>query len=421
MKKISTIYLTVFLLVISVKAFSQQEKNIPLTLSQYLENVSKGNLGYIAGQFNVSIAEANLRAAHAFADPEVSAGYSNNEDQTLMMGQSIETGISYPVNLGNKRKAGINLAHSKMELEQSVLGSYLQNLKADASLSYYSALKQLYIYRLQQDSYERSKELARADSIRLKAGEIMELDAMQSSLDARAQLNQVLQYESEMHNALVNLLRMQGKTLNDTIFVPSEDFPLAKQNFSLAELIQRALQNRADLQAAVMNHEVSEKNLRLIKANRSPEINLEAGYSHSMIVRNDIAPAPAFNSYNAGISIPLKFSNINRGEVRSAKYEIAQSETIRKDVENQIVNEVTIAYNNFVAKEKQMENFRHDLVENAGKILTGRTYLYQRGECSLLDVLNARKTYNELKKEYYETLYEYTSALIELKRSEAID
>lgn len=413
----------IFLLIISGEAYSQQDvdKTIPITLSRYLENVRKGNLGYVAGQLNISIAEADLRAAHAFADPEISVSYSNNEDQTLMMGQGLESGISYPVNLGNKRRAGISLAKSKMDLEQSLLDSYFQNLKADASLSYFSALKQLYFYKLQQDSYQRSKELARADSLRLKAGEIMEIDAMQSALDANAQFNMVLQYESEMQNSFVNLLRMQGKTSKDTIFIPAEDFPLIKQNFSLAELIEKALQNRADLQVAVKNHELSEKNLRLIRANRSPEVNLEVGYSHSTIVRNDIAPAPAFNSYNAGISIPIKFSNINRGEIISAKYDIARNEIILKDVENQIITEVTISFNNFIAMEKQMENFRHDLIENAERILTGRTYLYQRGECSLLDVLNARRTYNELKMEYYETLYNYTSALIELKRSEAID
>ena len=41
-------------------------KQLPLSLSDYLSRVTKGNLGYIAEQFNVSISEAQLKAARYF-------------------------------------------------------------------------------------------------------------------------------------------------------------------------------------------------------------------------------------------------------------------------------------------------------------------------------------------------------------------
>ena len=120
----------------------------PVSLSGFLRGVLKGNLGYIAEQFNVDIAKAEMKASRVFPDPELSVIYANNEDRKLQMGQSVEAGISYPVNAGNKRKAGINLARSQFELSELILESYFRNLLADAALSYFAGIRDREIYTL---------------------------------------------------------------------------------------------------------------------------------------------------------------------------------------------------------------------------------------------------------------------------------
>ncbi len=424
MRKINFLIYTCLFLVFSINILAQEKENqkqIPISLSNYLSNVTKGNLELIANQFNVSIAEAELEAARVFADPEIAVEYANSEDWSLQMGQGTSTGISYPFSLGNKRKASIGVAKTRMELEQSVLDAWLQNLKADASLSYYAGLRDFHIYQLQEDTYNRLLQLAKADSLRFIAGEINEIDAIRSGLEARAQLYELKRTRSELTNSLLNLSRLQGKLPGDTLYMPSDEFPVLKQDLVLAELIENALKNRADLNIAIKTNELSEKQLRLLKAQRAPEFSLEAGYSHNSIVKNEIAPAPEHNSYTAGIVIPLKFSNINKGEIKAATLATEQSAKIRQDVENSIITEVTQAYNVFTAMDKQIENYSRDLIVNAEKILEGRTFLYNKGETSLIDVLEAQRTYNEMKVQYYEIMYDYVSATIELKRSQAIE
>jgi len=404
-------------------AYSQQEISYvsnPVTLSRYLSGVMKGNLGYIAGQFNVSIVEAELKAAKMFPDPEVSLVYSNNEDRTLQMGQSVEAGIIYPVSLGNKRRAGISLARSQYGLSQAILDAYFQNLRADAALSYYNGLKYQKVYLLQKDIYDQISGLARADSIRLKTGEATKLDALQSSLEARSQMTEVYQSLAEMQNAFLNLIRLQGKIFSDTLDNPSDDFPYWQHDFELGELISIAIENRADLLIALKNMEVSEKNLNLLKANRAFEFSLEAGYSYNSIVKNEIAPAPEYNGISAGISFPLKFSGLNKGAIQAADLAVKQSQTAYEETELQITSEIIQAYNNFVAQNKKIERYNQGLVEDAGKILEGRIYSYQHGESGLIDVLNARRTYSELKLNHIEALFEYTAALIELERAAGI-
>lgn len=421
------ILIYIFFFLLSQYNIKAQEKTdhryVPVSFNNYLTNVSRGNLELISNRFNVSIAEAELRAAMVFADPEIAVEYSNSEDwdPLVLMGQSVSAGISYPFSTGNKRGASIGVARTRMELEQYILEAWLQNLKADASLTYYAGLRDLQIYNLQEDTYNRLLQLARADSVRFITGEITQIDAIRSDLEARAQQYELKRLESALTNSLLNLSRLQGKLPGDTLFVPSDEFPVMRQDLIITELIERALRNRADLNVAIKSNELSERELRLVRAERAPEFSLEAGYAHNYIVRSEVSPAIAHNSYTAGIVIPFKFSNLNKGQIRAARLAAEQSTIIRQDVENRIITEVTQAYNVYLAMDKQIEHYSHDLIETAEKILEGRTYLYQRGETGLIDVLEAQRTYNEMKTQYYQIMYDYASAIIELKRSQAIE
>lgn len=413
----------IFLLVLSINVQAQQKSGFthnPLTLSQYLTGVVKGNLGYIAEQFSVTVSEAELKAAHVFPDPEISFAYTNNEDYKRQMGQEFESEISYPVSLGNKRKAGISLAKSKYELTQMLLGYYFQNMRADAALAYYVSLHEQKKYEIHLSIYDQLKKLARADSIRLKSGDATGLDAMQSSLEAKAYMAEVLQSLSEMQSSGMELMMLQGKKVSDTLDMASGNFPILAYDFTIGELTQMAVENRSELLAAIKSREVSEKNLNLLKANRAFEFNVGAGFAHNTIVLNEVSPSDPFNSLSAGISFPLKFSNMNRGELEAARAEIRQSETLFKDTELQVYTEVMQAYNNFVIQTKKAEQYSKDLTETAEKILQGRIYAYQRGETGLLDVLNAQRTYMDLQLNRLETQFDYTVALIEVQRAAGI-
>ncbi|MBK9389528.1 MAG: TolC family protein [Bacteroidetes bacterium] len=353
---------------------------MPVTLNDYILNVSKGNLGYIAAQFNVSIAEAEQQAAKIFPDPEISLAYVNNEDKIMRMGQSYDAGLSYPINLGNSRKATIELARTQLDLSKLMLKLFFKNLRADAAKSYFTAVRDRQISKLQNDTYELLKNMADADSIRLKTGESTELDAIQTALEAKLQYHNVLQSRAELNNSLVILVMLQGKILNDTLFDPSGEFPLQQKIFLLSELLNTAMESRSDLLIAAKNREISEKTLHLLKADRAFEFNLEADYSYNSIVKNDIAPAPAHNSVNAGITIPLKISSLNKGSVNAAEFAISQNIINAKEVELQIFTEVIQAFNYYEAAKKKTESFSQQLTDNAEKILRGASMLTRQGK-----------------------------------------
>jgi cobalt-zinc-cadmium efflux system outer membrane protein len=230
----------------------------------------------------------------------------------------------------------------------------------------------------------------------------------------------VYQSLADMQNASLNLMRLQGKNLSDTLDKPSDDFPYIKRDLKLNELINNAIENRTDLLVAIKNKEVSEKNFRLIKADRAFEFSLETGYSYNSIVKNEIASAPAYNGISAGVAFPIKFSSFNKGSLLAADLAIKQSQINFYDVELQITAEVIQTYNNFIAQNKKVQHYNLGLIDDAHKILQGRIYSYQSGESGLVDVLNAQRTYMELQLNYIEALFSYTATLIELERAAGI-
>ncbi|MDR0795115.1 MAG: TolC family protein, partial [Tannerella sp.] len=141
---------------------------------------------------------------------------------------------------------------------------------------------------------------------------------------------------------------------------------------------------------------------------------------HNTIVHNEIAPAPLHNSVSAGFSIPLKFSNTNKGELRAAQHSERQAEAQYDAVLLQIRKEVEQCYNRYISAFRQAEIYQKSTLTDATQILEKKKYSYTRGETSLLEVLNAQRTANEVFQNYYEALYNANASLVELCRAVGI-
>ncbi len=392
----------------------------PINYSTYIELVRKNNLGYAAEKFNLDIAEANILSAGIFPDPELNIGWFDNGHHRMNMGYGFSSEISWTLELGGKRKARIDVAKSENELTKYLLQDYFRNLRADATLNFLIALQNKLILDVQLNSYQTMNQLAKSDSIRFKLGSITQLDARQSKLEATTMLNEVYQAEADWKASLVNLSMFLGSKQIDTLFIANGDFNRFDRSFNLLSLITSAQNNRADLLAALQNKNLSQNLLKLAQANRIIDLGLTGGIEYASYARNVIAPTPSFTTLNVGITIPLKFSNNRPGELKANYYKTLQAETLYREIELQIQIEIIQAYFNYLALQKQVQQFNNGLLAEAKAVLDGKIYSYQRGETSLLEVLNAQRTYNEVQKSYYQTLYNFAAALVELERAAGI-
>lgn len=391
----------------------------PLTYAGFLERVSSHNLEYAAEKLNVSISEAEAAAANVYNDPQLSVEYFNNEQNKLQMGYGVSVELSQTVSFG-KRSAAVQLARSEKELTKALLADYFRNLRADATIAYLDALKQYRLYQVKQNAYQNLYALAQSDSVRHRLGKIMEVDAIQSKLEAHILQNELLQAEAEMKNAFAALSLYTGTVHSDTLYCPVAGLREKDRSFVLGDLVSAATLNRSDLVAALQNIDVAKRAIKVAQRERNLDVDLSVGVSRNARVLNEEAPAPPFTGVTAGIGIPLKFSNLNKGAVKAAKFRAEQAEIQYRQAVLQVHTEVMQAYRQYQSFSVQVQHYENGMLQQAKLVLDGKIYSYNRGEVSLLEVLNAQRTYDDVQTLYYETLFNYTSSLVELEKSAGI-
>lgn len=373
-----------------------------LNFREYLTRVGKNNLNYLAEQLNVDIAQAEIIAQKVLPDPDLEFEVA---DETFSLG------LGYSLELGNKRGARVKLARSMAEYEKLSLEYYFQELRAESANLFLEAILQRELLHVKTDSYEYMWQLSRSDSLRFLSGEITENDVRQSRLEASALLNEVYEQEAAYKSALAVLNQNMGAT-TDTLTVPAGTWEMLEREFDLPTLIKEGLEKRIDLLASEKGIEISTNKYKLTRAERRPDIGLSLSYE-----RDWNSFLPPSRSLTGGISIPLKFSNINKGAVKAAKFRIEQSNIRKRDLTLQVRTEISQAWYNFEAEKKKVNQYKTGMLEESQKVLDGMVYKYRRGESSILDVLIAQRTHNDVREQYLETMKGYASALVELEKT----
>ena len=371
----------------------------PMTYERYYNLVAEKNVLFIAEKYNIDKATASVEAAKVFNDPELSVSYGNNQDWDLQMGQSVEVEMSINPDLAGVRRARIAVAQSEKDITAASVSAYLANLRLEAAEVWAEAWRLRENCAVLQESVNGMIQIARSDSLRLIVGDIGRSDALQSRLEAQTMKGELLKMQAEYLNALDAVSLFCG---GEQVSSLEGELPGIGLLPAESEIISLAESNRADLKAAELSKTLSENNLKLVRASRAFEMGINLGYSYNTEVRNEIAPAPRFNGLTVGVSIPLKFSSLNKGEINAAKAEIRQSEYYLEAARQKVRSEVVQAYNSLMAAIAVKNQYTESILEDAQNILESRKTGYLKGESSLIELLSAQQTYLDIMQAYIE-------------------
>ena len=371
----------------------------PMTYNRYYNLVAEKNVLYIAEKYNIDKATASMEAAKVFNDPELSVSYGNNQDWDLKMGQSVEAEMSINPDLEGVRRARIAVAKSEKDITEASVSAYLANLRLEAAEVWAEAWRLRENCAVLEESVNGMIQIARSDSLRFIVGDIGRSDALQSRLEAQTMKGELLKMQAEYLNALDAVSLFCG---GEPVSSLEGDLPGASLIPAESEIIAMAQSNRADLKAAEFSKKLSENNLKLVRASRAFEMGINLGYSYNTEVRNEIAPAPRFNGITVGVSIPLKFSSLNKGEINVAQSEIRQSEYYLEAARQKVRSEVIQAYNSLMAAITVKNQYNESILEDAHNILDSRKTGYLKGESSLIELLSAQQTYLDIMQAYIE-------------------
>lgn len=375
----------------------------PLTYERYNSLVAEKNILYLTEKYNVEKAAAAVQAAKVFNDPELSVEYGNNQDWNLQMGQSVELGLSINPDFAGVRRARMAVAGNEKDISEASLKAYLSNLKLEAAQAWAQAWMLRESCAILEETVADMIQIAQCDSLRLKVGDVGKADALQSSLEAKTLKGELVSLKAEYLNALNTLALFCGGGNDISVdgeLPPPVILPSESEICSLAEA------NRADLKAAVLSKTLSENNLKLVRASRSFEMGINLGYSYNTEVRNEIAPAPKYNGFTVGVSIPLKFSSCNKGEMNAARAQVLQSEKCLEAARLQVRSEALQAYNSLLAAMTVQHQYSSSILNDARSIVQGRKEGYIKGENSLIEMLSAQHTYLGVMQAYIEACSE---------------
>lgn len=391
-----------------------------LTYPQFLEKLIRQNLKYASRRYEVSIAEAEQKAARILPDPELSFAAYDNQERRLKMGYGFEAELAWNLELGGKRKARINLANKEKHLADLEFLDFFHDLRAESTLIFLEALKNRRLYEYRKTAFEAMLDLATLDSIRHANNEISSLAARQSSLEARSMYRALQDAANEWGFSLMDLKNVISSEKHDTIYIPSGDLERFDRVFELEDLIKIARESRVDLLIAGQNRQVAGSRIDLAKAERIMDLGLSLGIENNSFAKNIIGPTPGHTVVKAGISVPIKFSNNRESGFAVASYEAAQAELQYTAIELELEKEITIAYRNYRTRQNQVQSFKTHIVEEAKQVFEAVKQDYLQGKTSLLEVLNAERTYHNIQHDYIETLFKYAAALVELERTAGI-
>lgn len=373
-----------------------------LSFNDFLNRVSRHNLPYLAAQYQVQLADAELLAARVFPDPTLAVEGAD-------AAYSIAAG--YNLELGHKRQARQQLAQSKLNYENAALIAYFQDLRADAAASYLEAHFQQALLDVKSKAYAYMLQLSRSDSVRFKLGDLAETDARQSKVEAIILRNAVFEQEGLYQSVLVTMNQFMGH-MTDTLIIPQGDLSAAGQAYNLLELLSLGLKNRQDLIASQQQIDVATKAQSLLKAERKVDLDLILSYE-----QNPRAYVPTVRALKLGVVVPLKFSNSNRGRLHAAQYAIAQSMVQSESKETQIRAEITQSYYLFEAQKKIRQQYTLGLLSASHSVMEGMIYKYKRGESSIMEVLIAQRTFNAVQQQYLESEKAYALARVNLQKA----
>ncbi|HEX5481007.1 MAG TPA: TolC family protein, partial [Terriglobia bacterium] len=120
-------------------------------------------------------------------------------------------------------------------------------------------------------------------------------------------------------------------------------------------------------------------------------------------------------TFFANIEIPI--FNRNQGEIAHTHYAITQAQQLQAATSDQVLTDVQNAYAGWQTNSKVVELYTSGYLKQAQQSRDISEYAYRRGAASLLDFLDAERSYRSTEMSYRQALAAYMTSIEQLKEA----
>lgn len=390
----------------ALPAFSAFANVKTLTLKQALINTEQQNPLLKRYPYHQKILSALKSQAALSPNPVLNLEAENllgTNDARGVQGAEVTLAFSLLIELGNKRQSRINYATANIKAQAIQYQNTRLALLATTGERYYEALKFQTLLSLNSERHQVVSQALKAIKQRADAGAVSQADVTrmryalsQVELD-KAKLN------SEFERARLSLNELWGEQHSYTNFAGNMTtlIPLKSEQGLL-----NAVNQAPDFAMLQQQYLQQAANLTLQKANGQSDINVGAGVSYNQ--QNDTS------SLLFSFSMPLQLSNSNSGNIEAANSQLALLRDQQGQLRIQLRQQVRTLYAYYQGKTLQVQLLSEQVIPQAQTLIEQSLKSYQRGQISVLQLLDAQQALFDSKRALintYAALYQTHLAL----------
>ena len=325
----------------------------------------------------------------------------------LNLTQQFDVGLSYLFERGKKRQHRLQAARDQTAVTTAQVTDAERTLIFNVGEQFISVLLAESTLQLAMQDLKSFQETANISEAQLKAGAISEGDYLKIKL-------QLLQFETDVSSArlaktqaLVGLRQTMGYEAAPADYDVLGDLNYQPLKAGREDLQAKALQLRPDYQAARLGVTAAESQIGLAKANSKVDVTGTYDFTHTA----------GQNSASIFASFDLPIFNRNQGEIARTRYALTQAQEQELSASDTVLSDVATAYEAVKSNEEIVQLYTSGYLKQAQDSRDISEYAYKRGAASLLDFLDAERSYRATQLAYRQALSSYMTAIEQLKQA----
>ncbi len=393
-------------------AGAQQSPPVRITLEQATDLAVKHNHALLAARNVILQNQASEITANLRPNPVISwdaqflpfFNPSNFNGPYIDNNAQFDIGIGYLFERGQKRQHRLEAAKDQTTVTQSLVSDNERTLAFNVATQFVGVLLAQSTLDLALQDVQSFQQTVDIGQAQYKAGDISEGDYLKIKL-------QLLQFQSDVSaaklakvQALAGLRQLVGfESVPDDFDVQGE-LEYIPVKSGLDDLKAQALRTRPDLRAAQQSITLSEGQLHLAQAYGKRDLTASVDYSHV----GDV------NALSFFFNIELPIFDRNQGEIARTRTAVTQFQELATEASEQVMSDVVDAFAGIRTNDQIIQLYRSGYVDEAKASRDISEYAYKRGAASLLDFLDAERTYRANQLAYRQALASYMLALEQL-------
>jgi len=313
--------------------------------------------------------------------------------------------VGQPIELGGKRQRRIDSARAATQ----VATYQLDDVRRQVILQVKSAFAGTLIAReqlaLAQANLKTLDDTERIQRLRAQKGDISELELLRIQVQRFTFERDAADARQALVAARIALRTAAGAANIAEDFDVIGELGFTEISLDRAVLVRRALDNRPDLRAAEADRERARADYRLARANAWWDVTPQIEYQR---IGSD-------DTIGFGFSFPLRIFDRNQGEIARTQAEITRVDSVREATALQLLASLETDRQAALTQRERVLSLRDVYLPKATEARDTVEFAYRRGGQSLLDFLDAQRSYRETALAHLQALGAYLAALYQLE------